>query len=66
MPKLARCPLRAGVSANRRCIAIAALTDWSAWFSIGTGAPNSAMIASPMNLSIVPWCSKTTSVAAAR
>ena len=43
------------ILSRRERISSAALTALSGSFGSGTGAPNTAMIASPMNLSTTPW-----------
>ena len=53
-------------SVCRSCIAIAHRSARSAWSGSGSGAPNTAITASPWNLSIVPPCAATTSAIAER
>ncbi len=59
---------RNGAASERivRCIASAAATASCACRGFASGAPQNAMIASPMYLSIVPWCSWMTSVIGVR
>ena len=53
--------LRAFISLSSRCISIAARRARSASSACARGAPQFAMMASPMNLSRVPPCSNTMS-----
>ena len=50
----------------RSCIASAHRSARSAWSVVGSGAPKTAITASPWNLSIVPPCSEITSAIAPR
>ena len=48
--------------ATASCMSYAAATAWAAWSGSASGAPQKAIIASPMYLSMVPWWRCTTSV----